>query len=68
MSNQEIEKKSDNQENKESALQPEPETLHTTDPQKKMDGPVSTLMQKIKEGFNPEVSKEEADKERNESL
>ncbi len=68
MSNQEIEQKSDNQENKESSVQPEPETLHTPDPPKKMEGPVSTLMQKIKEGFDPEISKADADKERDESL
>ena len=66
MDNQSIKEK--DQENKESAVQPEPDTLHTTDPQKKMEGPVSSVMQKIKEAFNPNISKEEADKERNESL
>ncbi|HVU99339.1 MAG TPA: hypothetical protein VHE34_29160 [Puia sp.] len=29
--------------------QPDPETLHTTDPEEHMKGPVSSVMQKIKE-------------------
>jgi hypothetical protein len=28
--------------------QPDPETLHTTDPQEHMKGPVSSFMQKVK--------------------
>jgi hypothetical protein len=32
-----------------SPLKPDPETLHTTDPQEEMKGPVSSLMQGIKE-------------------
>jgi hypothetical protein len=31
------------------ARQPDPETLHTTDPQEHMKGPVSSLVQKAKE-------------------
>jgi len=34
---------------KDSALAPDPETLHTTDPQEKMEGPVSSVVQNIKE-------------------
>lgn len=30
--------------------QPDPETLHTTDPEEHMKGPISSIMQKIKEG------------------
>lgn len=30
-------------------LSPDPETLHTTDPQEHMKGPVSSLIQDIKE-------------------
>ena len=33
----------------ENARQPDPETLGTTDPEEHMKGPVSSLMQKIKE-------------------
>jgi len=29
--------------------QPDPETLHTTDPEEHMEGPISSVMQKIKE-------------------
>ena len=29
--------------------QPDPETLHTTDPQEHMKGPISSLMQKTKD-------------------
>ena len=45
---------------------PDPETLHTTDPQEHMKGPVSSTMQGIKEEANKDdkVSKEEADRKR----
>ncbi|MBO9565602.1 MAG: hypothetical protein J7621_22700 [Niastella sp.] len=33
----------------ESALAPDPETLHKTDPQENMEGPISSLVQKGKE-------------------
>lgn len=43
---------------------PDEETLNTTDPQEKMEGPVSSIMQNIKEEAeeNDEQSKKEADK------
>ena len=49
---------------------PDPETLNTTDPQEHMKGPVSSFMQNIKEeaNKNDKVSKEEADKKRDENL
>lgn len=52
------------------ASKPDPETLHTTDPQEHMKGPVSSFMQNIKEeaNKNDKVSKEEADKKRDENL
>jgi hypothetical protein len=51
-------------------LKPDPETLHTTDPQEHMEGPVSSVMQNIKEeaNKNDKVSKEEADRKRDERL
>ena len=54
----------------EPALPPDPETLHTTDPQEHMKGPVSSTMQNIKDeaNKNDEVSKEEADRKRNEKM
>lgn len=50
------------------ALKPDPETLHTTDPQKNMEGPVSSLMHKTGEGFDTEETKEEADNEREKNM
>jgi len=49
---------------------PDPETLHTTDPQEHMRGPVSSTMQNIKEEANKDdkVSKEEADREREKNM
>jgi hypothetical protein len=49
---------------------PDPETLHTTDPQEHMKGPVSSTMQNIKEEAkkNDKVSKEEADREREKNM
>ena len=57
------------QDEKKSALRPEPETLHKTDPQENMKGPVSSFMQNIKKVAekNDEESKEEADKRKNEN-
>ena len=43
---------------------PDAETLHTSDPQEKMEGPVSSTMHKAGEAFDSGKSKEEADRER----
>ena len=40
---------------------PEKETLHTTDPQEKMEGPISSIMQGIKKEAE-EGGKEDAEK------
>jgi hypothetical protein len=49
---------------------PDPETLHTTDPQEHMKGPVSSVMQNLKEEGekNDKVSKEEAERKRDEHM
>ena len=49
---------------------PDPETLNTTDPQEHMKGPVSSTMQGIKKeaNKNDQVSKEEADREREKNM
>ena len=47
---------------------PDPETLHTTDPQKEMEGPVSSLMHDTGKAFNTDTTKKEADKERDNAL
>ncbi|RYZ48354.1 MAG: hypothetical protein EOO14_22245 [Chitinophagaceae bacterium] len=43
---------------------PDAETLHTPDPQEKMEGPVSSTMHKTGEAFDSKTTKEEADRER----
>jgi len=55
---------------KNKGLAPDPETLHTTDPQEHMKGPVSSTMQNIKDeaNKNDEVSQGEADTKRNEHM
>ena len=47
---------------------PDPETLHTTDPQKNMEGPVSSLMHGTGEAFKTDTTKEEADEKRDKAL
>ena len=63
MSDQQQDKK---EENGKKTLKPDPETLHKTDPQENMEGPVSSFVQGIKEDAekNDEESKEEADKKK----
>jgi len=48
------------------AVQPDPETLHTTDPEEHMEGPVSSAMQKIKDKAekNDKQDREENEKEK----
>ena len=48
------------------ALKPDSETLHTTDPQEHMEGPISSLMQKAEKGFEKAANSETtADKKEN---
>ncbi len=49
----------------EDAKQPDPETLNTTDPQEHMRGPVSSVMQSIKEEAeeNDDEDRDEAEQE-----
>ena len=68
MDNTQQAKKEQDAQNKDAAIKPEPETLHTTDPQRKMEGPVSSLVQGVKNAVNSnDESKTEADakKEKN---
>lgn len=50
------------------ALPPNPETLNTPDPQENMEGPVSSTMHSIGDGFDTAESKEEADREKDENM
>ena len=65
-----VKNKKEEKDKKHQGLEPDPETLHTTDPQEHMKGPVSSVMQNIKEEAkkNDKVSKEEADRKRDEHL
>lgn len=42
-------------------LKPDPETLHTTDPQENMQGPVSSVMQNIREEADENEEKDKKD-------
>lgn len=55
-------------EDKQPALKPDAETLHTTDPQKNMEGPVSSVMHKTGEAFESKESQSEADRKRDEHM
>jgi hypothetical protein len=70
MANASKKNKKDEKDKSKPVSKPDPETLHTTDPQEHMKGPVSSFMQNIKEeaNKNDEVSKEEADRKRDEHL
>ena len=48
---------------------PDPETLNTTDPQENMKGPVSSVMQNIKDSSekNNNETKEEADRKKDQN-
>ena len=62
--------KKEDSDKKDRALKPDPETLHTTDPQENMEGPVSSVVQNIKEEAekNDKVTKEEADRKKDENM
>lgn len=66
MSNPKDDKKKE-KDNKDSSLKPDPETLHKTDPQENMKGPISSVVQNIKEGAENSESKESADKRKDEN-
>ncbi len=69
MSNTEKENQEQYEQNKDAAVKPESETLHTTDPQKHMEGPISSLVQKVKKTVNDtEETKDSADKKKDEDI
>ena len=49
-------------------VKPDRETLNTTDPQKNMEGPVSSVMHGTGHTFESNKTKEEADRERDEHM
>jgi hypothetical protein len=50
------------------ATKPDQETLHTTDPQEHMKGPVSSAMRDTGEAFETDETKREADQEKEEKI
>ncbi|HEX8355927.1 MAG TPA: hypothetical protein VF610_00865 [Segetibacter sp.] len=46
--------------NKDAAVKPDAETMKTTDPQEHMQGPLSSLMQKLENTFDTKETREEA--------
>lgn len=54
--------------NEEASSKPGAGTLHNTDPQKNMDGPVSSLMHNTGEQFDSEETKTEADEEKEKNM
>ena len=67
MANQPKDKK-EKKDEKEPLLKPDPETLHKTDPQENMEGPVSSLMHKSGKGFDTKETREEAENKRDKNL
>ena len=53
----------DKKTNEDAPVQPDPETLHTTDPQDEMKGPVSSFMNNVKEGVEKEGRKVNPDED-----
>ena len=56
------------EQHKDAAVKPEPETLHTPDPQNEMEGPISSLVQGVKEGMENDETKKEADEEKDRKM
>lgn len=54
--------------NKDAAVKPDPKTLHTPDPPKKMEGPVSSALKNIGKSFDTDQTKEEADEEKEKNM
>jgi hypothetical protein len=51
-----------------SPSKPDPGTLHNTDPQENMEGPVSSLMHNTGDEFDSDKTKEEADEEKDKTM
>ena len=55
-------------ENKSNSTQPDQETLHTTDPQEHMKGPVSSTTKNTGNAFETDETREEAEKVRDRNV
>lgn len=54
--------------NEDAPLRPDSETLHKTDPQENMKGPVSSLMHNTGESFDTSETREEANEEKEKNM
>ncbi len=68
MANEHEEKKISDEQNKDAAVNPEPKTLHTTDPQKNMEGTISSLVKKTGKNLDTDETQEEADQKKEENM
>lgn len=68
MENDKINKDTNKNRTENTSLRPDPETLHTTDPQENMEGPVSSLMHNTGKGFETNKSREEAQEEKDRNM
>jgi hypothetical protein len=56
-----LEKDKEKADNKDAAVKPDQETLHTTDPQEHMEGPISSLVKGAGEELETEEDKKDED-------
>jgi hypothetical protein len=68
MVHEEKDRDSTKKDNENASLKPDAETLHRTDPQENMKGPLSSLMQSTGESFDTDENAEEADREKEKNL
>lgn len=54
--------------NEDASVKPDPKTLHKTDPQENMEGPISSLMHNTGEGFDTKETPEEARDEKDKKM
>ena len=66
MTDEKTEKNKESEDNKDAAVKPDLETLHTTDPQEHMEGPISTLMHKLGDDFESDKAEEEVKQKKEE--
>lgn len=64
MNNERKDRETSRNNNADAASKPDPGTLHTPDPQKNMEGPVSSIMHNTGEQFDTEETPREADEEK----
>ncbi|MBP9102734.1 MAG: hypothetical protein KBF82_02630 [Chitinophagaceae bacterium] len=69
MANQNDKKKKNEEVQADNGLKPDSKTLHKTDPQENMEGPISSIVQNVKENVEEDdTTKEEADKKKEENM